>query len=152
MHIGRYINMVHESGEDLAKAFRLVAEKHGDEPDVEETCLLLASWIDELVQKIKPFTGKYGEEKNREPDRLMRTLFKEARKGSMGLLRDLQDLWLMSNEAQICCIILRQGASGLHDKELIAVCNDIEATAKRQTSWLLTRMKAAATQTLIVES
>jgi hypothetical protein len=33
---------------------------------------------------------------------------------------------------------------------LIAVCNEIEATAKRQAAWLLTRMKAAATQTLIV--
>ena len=68
----------------------------------------------------------------------------------MGLLRDLQDLWLMSDEAQVVCIILRQAANGLHDKELIEVCNEIEATAKRQASWLLTRMKAAATQTLIV--
>jgi hypothetical protein len=150
MHIGNYINMVHKSGEDLSKAFRMVANEHGDEPDVEETCLLLAGWIDGLVEKVKPFTEKYGDEKSKEPDRLMRTLFKEPRKGSMGLLRDLQDLWLMSDEAQVCAIILRQAASGLRDKELIEVCNEIEAMAKRQASWLLTRMKSAATQTLIV--
>lgn len=79
----------------------------------------------------------------------MRALFKEPRKGSMGLLRDLQDLWLMADEAEVCCIILRQAASGLHDKELIEVCNKTEKTAKRQSDWLLTRMKSAATQTLI---
>jgi hypothetical protein len=150
MHIGNYINMVHRSGQDLGKAFRKVAKEHGKEPDVKEMCLLLASWADALVEKLKPFTDKYGESRSKEPDRLMNTLFKKPRKGSMGLLRDLQDLWLMSDEAQVCCIILRQGASGLHDKELIAVCNEIEATAKRQAAWLLTRMKAAATQTLIV--
>jgi hypothetical protein len=150
MHIGNYINRVHRSGQDLGKAFRKVAKEHGKEPDVKEMCLLLASWADALVEKLKPFTYKYGETRSKEPDRLMNTLFKKPRKGSMGLLRDLQDLWLMSDEAQVCCIILRQAASGLHDKELIAVCNEIEATAKRQAAWLLTRMKAAATQTLIV--
>jgi hypothetical protein len=150
MHIGNYIDMVQRTGEDLSKGFRMVAKQHGDEPDVEETCLLLASWVDDLVEKVKPFAAKYGENKNKEPDRLMNALFKEPRKGGMGLLRDLQDLWLMSDEAQVCSIILRQAASGLHDKELIEVCDEIEATAKRQASWLLTRMKAAATQSLIV--
>ena len=150
MHIGNYINMVHKTGEDLSKAFRMVAKEHGKEPDVKEMCLLLASWADRLVEKMKPFTGKYGETRSKEPDRLMHTLFKKPRKGSMGLLRDLQDLWLMCDESEVSCIILRQAAAGLHDKELIALCNEIEATAKRQASWLLTRMKAAATQTLIV--
>lgn len=51
MHIGNYINMVHRSGEDLSKAFRRVAKEHGHEPDVKEVCLLLASWIDRLVEK-----------------------------------------------------------------------------------------------------
>jgi hypothetical protein len=149
MHIGNYINMMQKSGEDLSEAFHKVAKHHGKEPDVKENCLLLASWTDTLVEKIKPFGEKYSEEKNKEPDRLMHTLFDKPRKGSMGLLRDLQDLWLMCQEAQVCCIILRQAATGLRDKELIELCNEIEATAKRQSSWLLTRMKSSAPQTLI---
>lgn len=152
MHIGNYINMMHKSGDDLHKAFRMVAKHHGKEPDVKETCLLLAKWTESLVEKLKPFTEKYGEERDKEPDRLMRTLFRKPRTGSMGLLRDLQDLWLMCDEAEVCCIILRQAANGLRDKELVEICNEIEATAKRQTAWLLTRMKAAATQTLIVST
>lgn len=149
MHIGNYINMVHRSAEDIGKAFLMVAKHHGHEPDVHGNCLLLASWSEALVEEIKPFSEKYGETRNREPDRLMHTLFKKPRKGSMGLLRDLQDLWLMAKELQVSSILLRQAANGLHDKELIQVCNEIETTGKRQASWLLTRMKAAAPQTLI---
>lgn len=150
MHIGNYIEMVHKSEKDLAEALHMVAKEHGDEPDVKEMCELLASWSEELVQRIKPFAAKYGEEKNNEPDRLMRSLFTKPRTGSMGLLRDLQDLWLMASEGEVSCIILRQAASALHDKELIEVCNETEKKSKRQAAWLLTRMKSAAPQTLIV--
>jgi len=150
MHIGNYINMVHESQKDLAKAFLKVASHHHAEPDIEATCKMLAGWSVRLENNVTPFAEKYQEEKNREPDRLMRELFKQPRKGSMGLLRDLQDLWLMASEANLCSIILQQAAFGLRDKALIAVCDEINTFSKRQISWLLTRMKSVATQTLIV--
>jgi hypothetical protein len=150
MHIGNYINMVHKSQQDLAEAFMKIADHHGHEPDIKENCQLLAGWSGNLVTGIIPFAKKYAEEKNREPDRLMRVLFKKPRKGSMALLRDLQDLWLMAQEASVCGIILRQAALGLRDKDLATVCSHIEHTATRQSAWLLTRMKSAAPQTLIV--
>lgn len=150
MHIGNYLELVHKSEEDLARAYRLVAQEHGDEPDVASLCKLQAAWSDQMVAELKPFVAKYSEERNKEPDRLLRTLFQKPRKGSLGLLRDLHDLWLIASEAQLCCIILRQGADGLRDKELTTLCNRIEKTSKRQLSWLLSRMKAAAPQTLIV--
>jgi hypothetical protein len=56
----------------------------------------------------------------------------------------------MSKEGEVCCVILRQAASALRDKELIELCNEIEKQAKRQSSWLLTRMKSSAPQTLVV--
>lgn len=150
MQIGHYISMMHKSSLDIARAFRTVAKEHGDEPDIKETCGLLAAWADEQAGKIRPFTEKYSPEESKAPDRLMNTLFNEPRKGSLGLLRDLQDLWLMTSEGEICCIVLRQAASGLRDKDLIEVCDAIEKKRKRQSSWLLTRIKSSATQTLIV--
>jgi hypothetical protein len=105
MHIGNYIKMVHESEKDLGEAFRKVAAEHGSEPDIHENCIMLAAWCDYLVEKIKPAAHLYGEEKNKEPDRLKNALFNKPRKGSMGMLRDLQDLWLMAEELQVCCII-----------------------------------------------
>ena len=150
MHIGNYLALVHKSEQDLVKAFRMVADEHGGEPDVYEMCQLLASWSERHVQELAPFVKKYSEERNKEPDRLMNTLFGTPRKGTLALMRDLHDLWLLASEAQLCCVILRQAADGLRDKALTEVCDALQHTSKRQLSWLLTRMKSAAPQTLIV--
>ncbi len=150
MHIGNYLELLHKSEKDLVKAFKMVAKEHGDEPDVYQNCQLLASWSQQLVEDLQPFVERYGEERSKEPDRLTQDLFKETRTGSLALLRDLHDLWLLASEASLCCIILRQAADALRDKELRATCDEIERQAKRQLSWLLTRMKSSAPQTLIV--
>ena len=150
MHIGRYINLVHRTEEDLVNAFKLVGKAHGDEVDVYQTCQLLASWSADLAKQLEPFAKRYNEENDNEPDRLTKTLLKKTRKGSMALLRDLHDLYLIVSEVEVCCVILKQGGTGLRDKELVGVCEEIERQTKRQLSWLLTRMKSAAPQILIV--
>jgi hypothetical protein len=149
MHIGTYLELVHKGQQDIVKAFHMVADKHGDEPDIEGTCKLCASWSEGLVEKIKPFAVRYPEHKDDEPDRLLSEFFKKKRTGALALLRDLHGVWLMANEGEVAAILLRQAAAGLHDEELIAVCDEIEKTSKRQISWLLTRMKSAAPQALI---
>lgn len=150
MHIGKYIDLVHRTEKDLVEAFKLVAHAHGDEVDVEQTCNLLASWSSTLCKEIEPIAERYKKESSKEPDRLAKTLLKKTRKGSMALLRDLHDLYLIVNEVLICCTILKQGGSGLADEELVAVCEEIARQSNRQSSWLKTRMKSAAPQTLIV--
>ena len=150
MHIGRYIDLVHRTEFDLAKAFRKVSKAHGDEPDVYQTCQLLARWSDKLAAELEPFITKYKPEKDTEPDRLTRMLLKDTRKGGMALLRDLHDLYLVASEVLICCTILKQGADSLRDKQLTNLCETMEKQTKRQSNWLMTRMKAAAPQTLVV--
>jgi hypothetical protein len=150
MHIGKYIDLVHRTEIDLAKAFRTVAKAHAEEPDVYQACQLLASWSDKLAEDVLPLADNYKEEKDEEPDRLTQTLLKNPRKGGMALLRDLHDLYLIATEVQVCCTILKQGASALRDKELTTACEEVERQTKRQLGWLMTRMKAATPQTLIV--
>src|SRR4051812_40887909 len=111
MHIGKYVDLVHRTEEDLVGAFKLVATAHGDEVDVYQTCMLLSQWSQALADEIKVFAKKYKEEKDEEPDRLTQTLLKKTRKGGMALLRDLHDLYLIVTEVQICCTILKQGAT-----------------------------------------
>jgi hypothetical protein len=150
MHIGRYLDLVQRTEEDLVKAFKKVAKEFTDEPDVFQTCQLLARWSETLAKELEPFVAKYGKEKDDEPDRLSTTLLKDTRKGGMALLRDLHDLYLIASEVEVCCVILKQGADGLRDEELMSTCEEVERQTKRQLSWLLTRMKSAAPQTLIV--
>jgi hypothetical protein len=149
MHIGHYIELVHKGHQDFAEALRKVAGHHGKEPDIVANCLMLAVWSDQLVQHLQPFVAHYGKEKDKEPDRMKSLLFVKPRTGGLALLRDLHDLWLMSNEAELCCLVLKMAAMGLQDKELLTACDTMEKQTKRQTAWLLTRIKSAAPQTLI---
>jgi hypothetical protein len=149
MQIGAYIQLVHQSQKDLAKAFYYVADRHKAEPDIFGMCNMLAGWSEELDKQVEPMTEKYGTEKNSEADRLLHDFFDQKRKGALALLQDLQDLWLMANEANISAIMLGQAAFGLRDETLISICTEIEQKSKRQAAWLLTRIKSSATQTLI---
>ena len=150
MHVGKYVNLVYETEVDLARAFQTVANAHGDEVDVYQTCMLLSSWSQTLADDIEPVAKRYKDEDDNEPDRLTQTLLKKTRKGSMALLRDLHDVYLIVSEVEICCTILQQAATGLRDEELVNICTEIKRQTKRQLSWLETRMKAAAPQILIV--
>ena len=150
MHIGKYINLVYKTELDLVKAYDKVGRAHINEVDVYQTCQLLSKWSEQLVTELKPFVHKYRHEDDDEPDRLTKILLNDTRSGSMALLRDLQDLYLIACEVEICCKILKQGSDGLRDDDLSAVCDIVSSQNKRMLSWLLTRIKSGAPQTLIV--
>ncbi len=150
MHVGNYLGLIHHSEQQLADAFETIAEHHGDEPDIYQNCLLLSSWSQQHVQALKPLIDRYSETKSEEPERLTKTLFEEPRTGSLALLRDLHDLWLLANEVYLCWIVLLQAAQALRDRELETVCQQLDDETKRQISWLMTRIKHASPQTLVV--
>ena len=150
MHLANYIGLVHDSEKDLAKAFRSVARHHGTEPDVYQMCQKLAAWSEDHSLNLKTFIDRYSEHKSSEPDKLKRSLFNRPRSGSLGLLRDLHDLWLMANEVQLCWIVILQAARSLRDKELELACLQFDGQTQKQLDWLLTRIKQAAPQSLVV--
>ena len=150
MYISRYIDLVYRTEKDLVKAFKKAAAAHGNEVDIFQTCMLLSTWSQELVDDLEKFVDKYKKEKDKEPDRLSNMLMKDTRAGDVALLRDMQDLYLIVSEVEVCCVVLRQGAAGLRDSDLMITCDKVARQSKRQLSWLLSRMKEAAPQTLIV--
>jgi hypothetical protein len=66
------------------------------------------------------------------------------------LLRDLQDLYLMTAECDICWTIVEQAARGIRDDDLAGLAAEGAADIAIQLQWLRTRMKAAAPQALVV--
>ena len=96
------------------------------------------------------FVDKYSENQENEPENLRRDLFAEKRHGSLALLRDLHDLWLLTQEVQLCWMIMCQVALGLRDEELKACFTFCNARTKRQADWLLSHIKQTAPQTLLV--
>lgn len=152
MHLGHYLGLVHRSEVNLADAFRQVAEEHGEEPDVFHLCQLFAKKCESHAEQLKPFADRYGEQAEDEPERLHSELFKGTRKGGLGLLRDLHDLYLMAQEVDISWTLIKQAAQGLEDRKLLEVVTRCEGETTQQITWLKTRMKQAAPQALIVAS
>ncbi|WP_244295075.1 hypothetical protein [Micromonospora orduensis] len=98
----------------------------------------------------RTFAARYFEDAPTEPDRLHSHLFSGTRTGGIGLLRDLQDLYLMAAECDITWTVVGQAAYGARDDELLAVVRRCEGETAIQLKWLRTRMKAAAPQALVV--
>jgi len=148
-----YLSLLSESEKTLGEAFRLVAEAHGDEPDVHFLCQTLASQCDEHRRRLTPVIERYGESgADDEPERLHADALSEARSGPLGLLRDLQDLYLLVTLTDITWTMVKQAGQALDDEELLAVIEQCEKQTLVQQEWLKTRMKQAAPQALIAAS
>ena len=150
MLLAHYLGLVHRSEGELARAYREVAERHADEPDVYAMCQLLAKQCDEHVCALGPFVDRYGEEEQSDPQDLHSDLFDEPHDGSLGFLRDLHDLYLMASEADISWTVIGQAAQGARDQSLLETVRDCEANTATQLKWLKTRIKQSAPQTLLV--
>jgi hypothetical protein len=145
-----YLGLLSESESTLADSYRRVAEAHGDEPDVHFLCQTLASQCDRHEKLLAPIIGRYGEsEQDDEPERLHADGIGDARTGPLGLLRDLQDLYLLASLTDITWTMVKQAAQALHDAELLTVIAECDKQISVQLRWLQTRMKQAAPQTLV---
>ena len=152
MHLANYLGYLHRSETDLAEGYRKVGEAHAQEADVYHLTRTLAKQCKAHAEKIKPFVDIYGEEKPEEPDLLYHEFFSQTRSGSLGLLRDMQDLYLMASACDMSWTMIGQAAQGLRDRELLELVEACEVETYNQLKWIRTWMKVAAPQTLIVAS
>jgi hypothetical protein len=150
MQLAHYLGLLHRAEIELGEAFREVRAAHADEVDVYNLCERLAEQCDAHAERLKPFADRYGQEEPDEPDRLHSELFKGPREGGLALLRDLHDLYLMASECDVAWTLVGQAARGARDDELFHVVERCEGETATQLKWLLTRMKQAAPQVLVV--
>jgi hypothetical protein len=152
VHLATYVGLQHRATGTLAESFRQVAEGHAAEPDVRIDCQQLAKECDTHVERLRPVAERYGEEGDDEPERLHPPGLGEVRSGGVGLLRDLQDLYVLATFVDITWTVLGQAAQGVRDQDLLAVVRSCDADTRRQLRWLTTRIKQAAPQALIAGS
>ena len=145
-----YLGLLRKAEQMLASSYRQVAEGHGAEPDVYHLCQALAQQCDQHERALAPVTERYGDQPDDEPERLHAVGITSTRTGPVGLIRDLQDLYLLANLVDVTWMMVKQAALALRDDQLVAVVGQCEAQIKVQLSWLTTRMKQAAPQALII--
>ena len=153
-HVATYVRLAHQGEQTLADSLRTVGNGHAKQADVFHTCETLAKMSDSHVAQMAPIARRYEQEHLgddvHEPDRLHAEGLTQIRSGQIGLLRDLQDLYVLATFIQTTWTVLAQGAQGLRDDELLHVATNANSETTRQLAWLNTRMKAAAPQALIV--
>src|SRR5215207_8074915 len=152
MHLANYLGYLHQTELDLAEGYRKVGEGHAQEADVYHLTHTLAKQCESHAEKLKPFVDRYGEEKPEDPERLYHTFFDETRSGSLGLLRDMQDLYLMASACDMSWTMIGQAAQGLRDRVLVEVVAAGEMETYDQMMLVRMRMMVAAVQTHIVAS
>ena len=151
-HVQEYLALVEASERLLADALTAVGDHHTHEPDIHSECALLAGWSREHQQALGKFVARYGEHRIAEPERLRKAAFPALHESGFGLVRDLHDCWLIANETHVSIIVLDQAAKALRDDELVALLDHMDGQNQRQQAWLLTRIKQAAPQALVVPS
>jgi hypothetical protein len=150
MNLDIYLGMLRQAEQTLAESFRQVADGHGAEPDVHFLCHTLAGQCENHGKLLLPVVQRYGEDRSdNEPERLHAQGLSETRSGPVGLLRDLQDLYLLASLVDVTWTMVKQAGSALRDKELLAVVEQCDAETAVQLRWLQTRMKQAAPQALV---
>ncbi len=152
MHLANYLQYLLKAETNLAEGFRKIGEGHAAESDIFHTADTLAQQCEAHAEKLTPFCEEYGKEETTEPDRLYHELFTKTRSGGLGLLRDMQDLYLMASACDIAWTMVGQAAQGARNMKLLEVVNSCEAQTATQLKWLRTRMKQAAPQALLVAS
>jgi hypothetical protein len=157
--LDRAIADVQRAEEELARALRRVGERHAVEHDLYHLGRTLARKCAEHVEKLAPFAERYGAPPGdadvAESPGLVEALrhkgaelLGRSEASGMLLLRDLRNLYLTAQEAELAWVILAQAAQAVRDRELLLVVTPCHEEAQMRGKWLRTRIKETAPQVL----
>lgn len=162
MRLDKAIEDAQNAEADLAERLRVVGERHAVEHDLYHLGHTLARQCGEHLERLVPFATRYGASTDasaeaESPSILERLRHKSAelvgRSEISGflLLRDLRDLYLAAQEAEIAWVILAQAAQAARDGELLEVTTVCHEEAEARGKWVRTRIKQAAPQILVTK-
>ncbi len=151
MKLPIYLGLLNEAEQVLARSFRAVADGHADEPDVHSIVHTLAEQCDRHVEALQPVIERFGADvEGEEENRVTADGVVGVRSGPLGLLLDLQDLYVLVHHLDIMWTMVGQAAAGSRDRQLLEIVSRCEPDSDLQSRWLQTRMKQAAPQALLV--
>ncbi|RCW45938.1 hypothetical protein DFQ14_102240 [Halopolyspora algeriensis] len=150
MKLPVYLGLLREAERVLAESFRQVADGHAAEPDVHFLSHTLAQQCLAHYEALDPIVQRYGEARQEdEPERLHAEGLGRIRSGPVGLLRDLQDVYMLASVVEITWKLVGQAAEALRDRELLELVARCHKETSTHLDWLKTRMEQTAPQALI---
>jgi hypothetical protein len=157
--IDRAIEDVQDAEAELAKRLRITGERHAVEHDLYHVGHTLARRSGEHLDQLAAIASSYGVKPHRgdvaESPGLLETARHKAaavlgRSEVTGLLllRDLRELYICAQEAEIAWTILIQAAKAKRDKDLLAVATPCHTETEICAKWIRTRIKETSPQVL----
>ena len=150
MQLSHQLELLREAERELSASLRESARAHADYPEVQYTAELLAGWSDGHVERLGDVCERYARGAPPAPPELHGRLFQGPRSGPIGLLRDLQDVFLQATHCDLSWTLVGQAAKGARDRDLLDVVEACERETTRTLQWTKTVLKANAVQALVV--
>jgi hypothetical protein len=151
MKLDQAIEDVQDAEAELARELRAVGERHAAEHDLYHLSHTLAKQCAEHIERLSPFAERYGASSGdggvAESPKSAELLGRSESAGLL-LLRDLRNLYLTAQAAEIAWAILSQAAKAVRDRELLATVSSCHQEAETCGKWLRTRIKESAPQVL----
>lgn len=156
MKLDEAIDGVQQAEADLADRLRTVGERHAAEHDLYHLGHMLAGQCAEHVRRLAPFAERYGA-RGREvhPDspgpleslrhKGAELLGRSTASGAL-LLRDLRELYLSAQAAEIAWVMLIQAAQAVRDADLLAAATPCHAETETCAKWVRSRIKEVSPQ------
>ena len=161
MKVGPLLARLHELETELADELRALGERHAADHDVFHQCHTFAKQCERHAAALEPLVTRYGEQVDEDGPGFWSGLLERARRtasASIGrvpesgllLLRDLRTLFLLTEECSITWVMAGQAAQAARDPELLDVVRACHQETEIQVKWLVTRIKVASPQALVV--
>jgi hypothetical protein len=132
---------------ELAKSLVVVGDRHAGEHDLYQLGRTLARQCTARVERLEPFTDRYGGSADAVAAQPYGTRAKpRAEPAGLVLLRDLRELYLQAHAAEILWVALVQAAKAIRDADLVEVATTCQQEAETCGKWLRTRIKKASPQ------
>jgi hypothetical protein len=158
MKLDKAITDVQDAESDLAKELSTIGERHAVEHDLYHLGHTLARQCADHLERLAPFAERYGAKPRDDvadsPGLLealrhkSSELLGRSEMSGLLLLRDLRNLYLSAQEAEIAWVILAQAAQAVRDRELLQTVSLCHEEAEARGKWLRTRIKQSAPQVL----
>jgi hypothetical protein len=154
--VERVLQEVADVERELAQHLVRFAERHAAEHDLYHTGHTLAQQCQKHLDALAPFAEQYSAPA---PDTDIRSpgLLEKVRRAasdavgrsevtSLVLMRDMRDLYLSIQEAEMMWVVLVQVSQAVRDGKLLNVAVECHEAAEMRGKWIRTRVKESAPQ------
>jgi erythromycin esterase-like protein len=159
--MGMLIDQLHDAEMSLSDDYRKIGERHAAEHDLWHNCHTFARQCAARARQLRQTAEHYGKDIG-EPHEIesVRRLAAQARRAVANLvgrrpttallmLRDLRELYVTAEEANLLWVMLGQAAQAARDAELLETVEVLHRQIISQIKWLKTQVKESTPQVIL---